>query len=74
MGTDAMMRGVNEDGEICPFPNTRTLKCLNPFCGFTWAEDMDEVSLRVMDGLSECPKCHGDEYKIINYNFKGLNQ
>lgn len=67
-------RGANEDGKICPFPNARTLKCLNPFCGFTWGEDMDEVTSRVLEGLSECPRCHGTEYEIVNYNFKRFNQ
>ena len=66
-----MSRGVNQDDIVCPFPNTRTLKCLNPFCGFTWAEDMDEVGYMSID-YHECPKCHGNEYKVVNYNFKGV--
>lgn len=67
-----MVKGINQDNKVCPFPNTRTLQCLNPFCGFTWGEDMDEVSLRRIDGLSECPMCHGTEYEIVGYNFKGV--
>lgn len=66
--------GANEDNRICPFPNTRTLKCKNPFCGFTWAEEMDEVTLRVLGNLSECPMCHGKEYVVWNYNFKGVER
>lgn len=68
-----MVRGVNEDGKICRVPNTRTLKCLNKFCGFTWAENMDEVLLRRVENVSRCPKCFGNEFEIVNYNFKGIN-
>ena len=64
------MRGANEDNTISRFPNTRTLKCKNPFCGFTWAEDMDEVNLRVECITPECPKCGSSDYEIVNYEFK----
>lgn len=64
------MTGANEDGMISPFPNTRTLKCKNPFCGFTWAEDMDEVWFRAGCISPECPKCGSEDYEIVNYEFK----
>lgn len=69
-----MSLGINQDDQICPFPNTRTLKCLNPFCGFTWGENMDEVQLRVLENVSECPMCHGTEFEIVNYNFYGVKR
>lgn len=59
--------GINHDGRVCPFPNTRTLMCLNQFCGFTFAEVMDEVALRRCEMQVRCPKCGYERLKIVSY-------
>lgn len=35
---------------------------------------MDEVQLRVLENVSECPMCHGTEFEIVNYNFYGVKR
>ena len=59
--------GINHDGHVSPFPNTRTLMCLNQFCEFTFAEEMDEVVLRRCEVNVQCPKCGCERVKIVSY-------
>jgi len=60
-------KGRNYDGLVSTTPNTRTFQCLNQFCGYTFAEDMDEVSLRACKVTVSCPMCGGTDLKIISY-------
>ena len=60
-------KGRNYDGLVSTIPNTRTWECLNQFCGYTFAEEMDEVALRSFNVTVPCPMCGGTKLKIISY-------
>ena len=65
------MKGCREDDRVCPFHDTQTRKCLNPFCGFSFAVPFEDIRFARMVGcISSCPKCGYEESKVIHMQFR----
>lgn len=64
-----MMKGANEDNIICTVEGTISYKCLNPFCGYTFAESIEDNYYRhpTIQDVQICPMCHGDEVEMVHF-------
>ena len=63
------MSGVNYDGKACPYEGTITWHCLNPFCGYTFAESSEEIMYRhpALRDIHICPMCHGEKVEPFDF-------
>lgn len=63
------MSGINEDSLVCPLEGTITWKCLNPFCGYTFAESTEEWMFRhpAVRDIHICPMCHGEQVEAFHF-------
>jgi hypothetical protein len=63
------MSGINEDGLECYSEGTITYRCLNPFCGYTFAESTEELIFRhpAVRDIHICPMCHGEGAKMVHF-------